>query len=649
VNQFLSYVIYGLPYGCVFGVLGMGLVLTYQTSGVFNLAFGAQAYASALVFYVCVGAGWPTWAAFLLAVVFGAPLLGLVMDRGLYRFVRTKPVLVKLVAALGMLIAIPAVLQVAFGARERVSPPSLWLSPSHVYLRIAGAAINGTDVSTVVLTAAVALLLSLMFHFTQIGLRMRAIAESPRMVQLAGVNAELVGMASWMLSSFLAGLAGVMLAPLFGDLQPLNFTDLLVAAIAAAAAGSLTSLPFTFWGGIGLGVLEEVLGGYLPSGSILSSGLRPSLPFVILLALLLLLPGLRRRWGRSTDPLAGCDPPPAPLASSLPGARGRLAGRWGTAIVVAAFVVSCLTWVGGNWVFTASQGLALGIVFLSIVLLTGMSGQISLCQASFAGVGAFTAGQLASHNISVFIGILVGGLVAAAIGAIVALPALRLGGLALALATLAFGLLADNIGFQFSWSGNGQSGIAVPRPQLGSIDFSSDRVFFVFVVIVLALAIALVAAVRRGTTGRQLAALRGSELAAASIGINPGRAKVVVFALSAGLAGVGGALYGSLDQSVSASDFNTLISLVMVVVVATIGVYTIEGAIEAGLAYVVLNTVLTSNLAPVWSNLLEIVFGAGAIAYVLHPEGVVEWIKRLVIERVGRRPAAGPVEAEVVA
>ena len=214
MTQFLSYAIPGLPYGCVFALMAVGLVLTYQTSGVFNLAYGAQAYASALIFYVCVHAGWPNWAAFLAAVVVVAPLLGLVMDRFLYRFIRSAPVLVKLVSALGMLIAIPSVLQLIFGGEERLAPPSLWLPPGSVYFHVAGDAINGTELSTVIVTLAVVLLASLMSHFTQIGLRMRAMAESPRMVQLAGINSELVGVAIWVLSSFLAGLAGVLLAPL---------------------------------------------------------------------------------------------------------------------------------------------------------------------------------------------------------------------------------------------------------------------------------------------------------------------------------------------------------------------------------------------------------------------------------------------------
>jgi ABC-type branched-subunit amino acid transport system permease subunit len=565
-------------------------------------------------------------------------VLGIVMHLGLYRHVRTKPPLVKLVAALGMLIAIPAVLQVAFGADQLINPPSLWLSSSTIYLRVAGDAINGNELSTVIVTLALTLLLSLMFHFTQIGLRMRAMAESPRMVALAGVNAEGVGMASWMLSSFLAGLSGVLLAPVFGGLQSLNFTELLVAAVAAAAAGSLRSLPYTFAGGLILGIGEEILGGYLPSGQILSSGLRPAFPFVVLLGLLLLLPGLRRTWGRTDDPLAAVDPPPAPLASAMGGPLLRRASRGTIVLLVGAFVASALTWISGSWVFTLTQALVFAIVFLSIVLLTGMSGQISLCQATFVGVGAFTAGQLAvNFDVSILIGLVIGGLASAAVGVVVAMPALRLGGLALALATLAFGLLADNIGFQYPWSGNGETGITVPRPQLGPINFSSDRAYFVLVCIVLGLCIGIVTAIARGTTGRQLAAMRGSELAAASIGINPARLKIIVFGLSAGIAGVGGVLYASLDQSVSSEDFNTLFSLVFVVVIATIGVNTVEGAIEAGFAYVLVQTVLTSDLPSQYSSLLELLFGAGAIVYVLHPEGVVEVMKRFVVERVLRR------------
>jgi ABC-type branched-subunit amino acid transport system permease subunit len=217
------------------------------------------------------------------------------------------------------------------------------------------------------------------------------------------------------------------------------------------------------------------------------------------------------------------------------------------------------------------------------------------------------------------------------VGAVVALPALRLGGLALALATLAFGLLADNVGFQFSWSGNGDSGVNIPRPQLGSLSFASGKVFFVLAFAILAVSSAVVSAIRRGTTGRELAAMRGSELAAAAIGTNLAKLKVTVFAVAAALAGVGGALYGSLQGTVSPGDFNSLLSLVFMVVVVTTGVYTVEGAIEAGMAYVILYQLL-DYLPSQWRNLFPILFGVGAVTYALHPEGIVEWQKRRAVE-----------------
>ena len=293
------------------------------------------------------------------------------------------------------------------------------------------------------------------------------------------------------------------------------------------------------------------------------------------------------------------------------------------------FFVSCLTWVPGNWTFTLTQGLAYSIVFLSIVLLTGMSGQISLCQASFAGIGAFTCAQLATHfGVSVLVGILAGRRRGRRSSGS-SWPCRRCVSAASPWRWRRWpsGLLADNVGFQFSWSGNGDSGVNIPRPQLGSLSFASGKAFFVLAFVVLAISAAVVIAIRRGTTGRELAAMRGSELAAASIGMNLAKLKITVFAVAAALAGVGGALYGSLQGTVSPNDFNSLLSLVFMVVVVTTGVYTVEGAIEAGMAYVILYQLL-DYLPSQWRNLFPILFGVGAITYALHPEGIVEWQKR---------------------
>jgi branched-chain amino acid transport system permease protein len=163
------------------------------------------------------------------------------------------------------------------------------------------------------------------------------------------------------------------------------------------------------------------------------------------------------------------------------------------------------------------------------------------------------------------------------------------------------------------------------------LSFASGKAFFVLASAILALSSAVVFAIRRGTTGRELAAMRGSELAAASIGTNLAKLKITVFAVAAALAGVGGALYGSLQGTVSPGDFNSLLSLVFMVVVVTTGVYTVEGAIEAGMAYVILYQLL-DYLPSQWRNLFPILFGAGAVTYALHPEGILEWQKRRAVE-----------------
>jgi branched-subunit amino acid ABC-type transport system permease component len=632
VSEFLSFAVLGIPYGCVFALMAIGLVLTYETSGVFNLAFGAQAYVAAIVFYKAVGAGWPKWLAFLVAVLVVSPAIGVTLDRILFRHVRTAPVLVKLISALGVLIAIPAAVQLVVGNEAYLAPPTLLFSPSTVYMHLWGVPINGTQMSIVIVTMAAVLGIALLFHFTKIGLRMRAMAESPRMIQLAGVDSEAVGALTWALSSTLAGLAGVLLAAPLGQINSLDFTNLLVAGIAAAAAGSLRSLPYTFFGGIGIGIAQQLLSGYLPSGSVLSSGMRYAFPFVALVVFLLVMPGLKHSWRRTRDPLAVVDPPPPPLSTTIRTASLDKFMRRGLWVVTGLFVVSSLTWVPDNWLLVLILGLAASIIFLSITVLTGMSGQISLCQMTFAGTGAFMAGQLAAHfNVSLLVGILIGAAAAAALGALIALPALRLGGLALAIATLAFGFLADNIGFQYSWAGNGVTGLNIPRPQLGPIDFNSDRAFFVLTLLVLLAVAGLVKLLGRGTTGRYLDAMRGSELASAAIGININRWKVVVFAFSAGIAGVGGAMYATALGSVSSANFNTVLSLVFMVVVVTTGVSTIEGAVQAGMAIEIVKQILT-YLPSKWANLLEIIFGAGAITYALHPEGIVEYEKRRFIE-----------------
>jgi ABC-type branched-subunit amino acid transport system permease subunit len=359
----------------------------------------------------------------------------------------------------------------------------------------------------------------------------------------------------------------------------------------------------------------------------------------MLVVLLLVLPGMRRL-DQSADPLAGVDPPPPPPITVTRAPQLDRVIRVGGLVLLAAFVISVLTWVPANWVFVFATGITLSTIFLSITMITGLGGQLSLCQATFAAVGAFTLAQLALHaGMAMMPASLLGALLAAVVGGVAAVPALRLRGLPLALLTLALALLFDNSVFPFSWAGGPVTGISVPRPQLGPINFATDstRSFFVLAAVVLVVAATIVRLVQKGTVGRYLGAMRASPVAAASLGINLSWTKITVFALSAGLAGLGGAMYGSLQQTVSPADFNYQYSLVFVVVVVTTGVGSVEGAIQAGMGFVVVQQLLSYLPARVGAgSLTALLFALGALTYAAHPEGVVEYQKRRATQRVQR-------------
>ena len=685
MTQFLNYAVPGVPFGCVFALMAVGLVLTYKASGVFNLAFGAQAFVSALAFVALVQDGWPRWAAVLIAVAVIGPFVGVLLDRLLFRRIRTASPLVKLVPSLGLLVALPQVALLIAGSTPTIPPPAIVGDAQRVYLHFGSVPLSGLELSIAASTVIVVGALIVLFRFTPVGLEMRAVVESPRMTELAGVNAGRVSAFAWILSSMMAALAGVLLAPLYSQLDPQNFTVLLVWGVAGAVIGRFASLPLALIGGLALGVGQQVIAGYMPAG-VIANGLRPSLPFVVLLVF---LPLTRLR--QLDDPLSGCDPPSAAVERGAVGYRsastvassegtvhsvgvwhqrldsvpgGRMAGvltrrptatlSWAVALVA---VVSALTWVPPDWLLTMNQGVAFAIIFLSLTLLTGMTGQISLCQATFAGLGGFMAGQLANQfGLPIVLGMVAGGLLAAMLGVLVAIPTLRLAGLPLALATLAFALLADNILFPNSWIGNGASGVTLPRPSAGPVSFAAARPFFLLSLIVLAVAAGVVKLVGDGTMGRYLSAVRGSELAATSVGIDVYRLRVLVFALSAALAGVGGALFGSLEGSLSANDFGYQISAVLLVVVAIVGLGSITGAVVAGVVYATLQVAVTS-LPTRFAGLVAVLFGLATLSYTRHPEGFLDVLsgkaQGLIGDRRSRRlrvdPANRPSEPDAPA
>ncbi|HUV11070.1 MAG TPA: ABC transporter permease [Acidimicrobiia bacterium] len=669
MDQIIQWIIEGAPVGCIYALVAVGLVLTYKTSGVFNLAFSAQAFASGAVFYELVSnQGKPLWFGFVVAVLIFGPLFGLLLDRALFRYMRTASWQVKLVTALGLLISLPEIVKVFFGSEPGLAPPGLapllGIDEFKVF-KIGEYFVSADRMATVVVTLVAVLLLGLLFRFTAIGLQMRAVVESPRMVELAGVDADRVSMFSWMLSSLFASLAGVLLAPLYFELNGNLYTVLIVAAIAAAAVGRFSSIPMTLVGGLLMGIGERGLPDIIGVTSDFAQDLRPSFPFLLLFVLLVFWPKLRESRAVS-DPLAGVDPPPPSMAHEYKDAALQRASKRLFVVFIIGFLLVMVTIVSPLWVTRITDALALAVVFLSITIFTGLGGQISLAQATFAGFGGFAMANFASElDVPVLLAAVIGAVIAAASGALFvllidALPAAigrlrgravgRLSGLYLSLATLAFALMAEKVIFRREEISNGEFGIDVKRPGFVTGDdfIHHDRKWFLVVFAIFAVVGFAVILIRKGTTGRYLAALRGSETAAASIGVNATALRMTMFALSAGVAGLGGALIGISQGKVEpVATYPALFGVVWVVLVVTLGSRTVDGATNAALGFIIFPWLLEAlGFVP---TIAIIGFGLGAITYARHPEGIVEFQTRKSILRTVRQGALARRAKELAA
>jgi branched-chain amino acid transport system permease protein len=638
MEQLLGFAVPGVPYGCAYAVFAVGLVLTYQTTGVFNVGYGAQAYASAFVFaWLVEDHAWPTWAAFVCAVVIVGPGLGLALDRFLFRRIPSSNTTAKIVTGLSLLVGIPALLPVVFGNQNLVGAPSIVFNPDTVYFHLgADVPVNGIYLSAVLLTVVMLVVLVLLLRTTSLGLEMRAAVESPRLLELEGVNARRVTATAWAVCGLMAGLAGVLLAPTEVTVQAQDYVTLMVAAIAAVAIAALRSLSVAAVVAVLIGVVSLTAQGYLPTSSFWYSAALPAFPFVVLVGALLFVPGLRHL-DEAKDPLSSVDPPPPPPAARVRGREFDRIVRTGLFALFSAFVASMLTWMPPTWETVMNQGMAYSVIFLSVTLLTGTAGQLSLAQATLAGIAAFTAGQLANHlGLDFLLGGALGAVAASVVAGLLALASLRLRGLGLALMTLAAALLFDVAIFPAQAVSGGTGGITLKQGWLPLDLFAPNgHAYFLVVLLVLVVCAGGVALIQRGTVGRFLAAMRGSELGAAGIGVNLPWQRVLAFSLSGALAGLGGTMLAIQQTVIAPGEFNYQLSLAFVVIVVTTGVGTVEGAIQAGIWLVVVQQLV--QYAPQrLQGLTFVLFALGALTYAAHPEGIVELEKRRWTERAER-------------
>jgi branched-chain amino acid transport system permease protein len=616
VNQLFANSVFGIYLGAAYAIVASGLVLTYTTTRVFNLSHGATSMVMAFLYWqLHVHEGLPTWLSLVLVLLVAAPLFGIVLERLVMRGLGEAPVSVSLVVTVAMFLML-------VGLAMQLWPHDVVRSVNYFFgyrtVTVFGTRIGYHYLITIAISAVVAVALYVLLNRTRMGTAMRGAVDNPDLLELFGSNAIRVSMISWALGSMLAALGGVLLVAYTG-LDYYTLTFLVIASFAAAMLGRLSSLPLTYAGALALGLGTSYLQNYLHTSSpYIQTGLQSSLPTFMLFAILVFAPQTRLRVGQVKGILAARVPS---MARSVQAAIGLVA--------VAAVVAATL-----NPTDQLRFGIAAAyaIVMLSLVLLTGYGGYVSLAQFSFVGVGAATVAK--SHSSSPFV-IVLAVVIAAAVGALVSLPVLRLTGLYLALATLAFGQLMDKMVFQADFLFRFGGTLEARRMSLFGYDFSSTAQYVVFMVAVFAvLAIALLW-IRRGAIGRMLIALRDSPAACGTLGLSQRWFRVAVFSTSAGVAGLAGALLAGLERFVSPTDFQTLNSLPLLLVAVVAGVTSMSGAFLGGVLLMLVPVLQTTN--PNYAGVVFLVIAVGAILLSRDPNGIVN------LAFTGTRRAAGRV------
>jgi branched-chain amino acid transport system permease protein len=643
-------IVAGLVLGSIYAISVLGLVLTYTSSRVFNFAHGAIAYFVAVFYYwLHTRHGWSVPAAAFVSIGVVSPALGLFLWAALFRRLAYTPPVVRFVSTVGLWVALPALVKVIFPfAKNEIFEPEGLIEGSPRVFDVFGVAINANQLVVLLGAAVVAAGLTVLIRFTPLGLSIRATVDSPRVAGISGINTSVVTASSWMLGTMLAGLAGVLLTPILG-VADIQFTLLLVASLGAVVIARMTSLPLAFGGALLIGLAQEVSREWLPDSGVLAKGFRPSIPFIVMLVFLLAYQGLQREQFEVDTRATSQDRPEAPAPPPLRGWRAALGP-----LFVAGALLSVPLWLSDFWIGVVSQGMGLAILFLTFTLVTGEGGMVSLCQMTLAGIGGFTAAKLATDaGWPLGPALLVGALVAVPVGMLVAGLSLRLGGLYLALATLAFSQLVENLVFAREDWDNFGTGVEINRPEFLGIDFNDVTPFYLLLVVVFCIAALLVLNLRRGTSGLVFASMRSSEPASATIGISVVRSKMLAFAASAFIAGLGGGLYAIAIGRAAPASFNLIIGIVWLAIVVTWGVRSIVGALIAGIIFVVAPQLVSLHLSEGWVDVPTMLFGLGAIALAREPRGVLfdvvnqHRLRRLrrQTRREERARAAAPVPA----
>jgi branched-chain amino acid transport system permease protein len=642
VTDHLLFLIVGLGAGAAYAALAMALVTTHRGTGVVNIAQGAMAMWVAFVYdelrregdlvlpagRVDLGGGLAAGPALLVGLATAAAL-GLAIHLAVFRPLRSAPPLAKVVASVGVAISLQALAVLRFGTGRRAVPPVLPDDP----VRLGSLSFSQDRIWLAALVTGVAAALWARGRFTRAGLATQAAAESERGAILLGWSPDRLAAATWVLAAMVGGGVAMVVTPTVG-LDPVSWTLMVVPGLACALVGRLSAVVTACAAGLGLGAVESEITflsakDWWPSWA--TVGVAESVPLiVIVVALFVLGRRLPARGAASVDPLP---------AVPTPRVRAPVVG----ALVAAALGALLVT--DGSYRFGVITSMVAALLALSLVVLTGFVGQISLAQAAFAGTAGFVVSKLGT-GLPFPLPLLVGALAATGLGLVVAVPALRIRGVQLAVVTLAAGVAIEQFVFQNPQLA-GARGNLVPDARLFGVDLAVRRgaelarwQFGAVVLVVLTVAALAVANLGRSATGRALLAVRSNERAAASVGVDVAAAKLLAFAASAFLAGLGGALTGYSRGQLSADSFTMSVSLTVLAFAYLGGITSIGGALVAGalaplgIGYVVLDRSLGLGRHYLLASGILLVATA-----VLNPGGIAGTVRG----RLPHRPRPAPI------
>jgi ABC-type branched-subunit amino acid transport system ATPase component/ABC-type branched-subunit amino acid transport system permease subunit len=576
-------------------------------------------------------------------------LIGAVSYLLVFRPLRDASTVANLVASTGLLAVIQALIVLQFGTAAIPVPKFL----PEGSVRVAGASVAVDRLLAAGITVVVALALAAWFRWTRTGLALRATSENRLHVALAGWSPERLALVGWMLGSVLTAVLTILVAPMV-SLSPIAFGLLIVPGLAAALIGRLTSVLATCAGGLGLGLITAEIGNWSTAswwpdwGRV---GAAQLVPFLTV-ALVLVVRG-------SNLPFRG-----EPLGARLPKVSPRRP-RLPVVLVGTTVGVVALLLTSGTYRFGLITSFTLAVLSLSIVVLTGYTGQLSLAPAAIAGIGGFAMAKLGAPVPFPF-DVLLASVAACVAGVVICAPALRIRGAQLTIVTMAGAVALESLVFR-NPSFTSQSGEMIDPVSFFGIDLSVRRgsdvarlPFGVMVLVVLVASCCVVACLTAGRTGRRFLAIRGDERAAAAAGIDVARTKLVASIVSSFLAGLAGALIGLARGQLTADSFTLLVGIAVVAYAAIGGITRVAGALLAGaigtlgIMYVLLEKAIDFGkwygLAAGVGLVLSVVFnpegGAGRM------QGDVERLLRLVRRRRGAASAssgAGEPERRVIA